>query len=67
MMEGRDSADAIVSSILADTSYQTLRRRCSALASIYNWAPQAFTVADYMATADGLCREFEIDDLVDTL
>lgn len=65
--KGRDTAEAIVATILADTSYETLGRRCDALASIYNWAPLAFSVADYQAVDDGLCREFAIRDLVDPL
>jgi para-nitrobenzyl esterase len=67
MMEGRDTAEDIVSSILADTSYQTLRQRCTALASIYNWAPLVFSVDDYQSVAEGLCREFAIRDLVNPL
>jgi para-nitrobenzyl esterase len=67
MTEGRDTANDIVETILADTSYETLRRRCTALASIYNWAPLAFSVDDYHAVGNGLCREFAIRDLVDPL
>jgi para-nitrobenzyl esterase len=67
MTQGRDRADEIAATILADTTYLSLRRRCIALASIYNWAPLAFTVDDYKAVGDGLCREFAIRDLVDPL
>lgn len=62
--EGRDSVDAIVATILADSSYETLRRRCGAFASIYNWAPSVFSINDYEAVGDGLCSEFEIRDMV---
>ncbi len=62
--EGRDSVDAIVATILADSSYETLRRPCAAFASIYNWAPSVFSINDYEAVGDGLCSEFEIRDMV---
>lgn len=67
MSEGRDTTDAIVSTILADASYQSLRRRCTALASIYNWAPLAFSVDDFREAGGGICRSFAIQDLVEPL
>ncbi len=67
MSAGRDSTDAIVSTILADESYQSLRRRCTALAAINNWAPLAFTAEDFREAGGGLCRSFELRKLVDPL
>lgn len=65
VLEGSDTPEAIVATILNDTSYQSLRRRCSALAAIYNWAPLAFSIDDYYAVGDGLCREYAIHELLD--
>jgi hypothetical protein len=67
MSKGRDTTDAIVSTILADESYQSLRRRCTALAAIYNWAPLAFSVDDFREVGGGLCRSFAIQDLIEPL
>ena len=67
MSQGSDTTDAIVASILSDASYQSLRRRCTALASIYSWAPQAFSVDDFAEAGGGLCRSFSIQELIDPL
>ena len=67
MSQGRDSTEAIVSTILADASYESLRRRCSALAWIHNWAPLAFSVEDFSEVGDGLCRSFVIHELIEPL
>lgn len=67
MSRASDTTDAIVASILSDASYQSLRRRCTALASIYSWAPQAFSVDDFAEAGGGLCRSFSIQELIDPL
>ncbi|MBW2292426.1 MAG: carboxylesterase family protein [Deltaproteobacteria bacterium] len=66
MTEGSETADEIAASIVADSSYESLRRRCMALASIYDWAPLAFTVEDYSEVGRGLCHEFPIDQLLES-
>lgn len=63
--EGRENAGEIATSILADPSYESPRRRCTALASIHNWAPQAFSIENYQAEGDCLCRSFPLRELVD--
>jgi para-nitrobenzyl esterase len=67
MTEGLDTPERIVETILADESYETLGNRCMAIASIYNWAPLAFSVRDYQSAGNGLCERFAIRDLVDPL
>lgn len=67
MAAGRESAAEIAASILEDPTYTSLRRRCTALASIHNWAPQAFSVQDYQNEGGGLCRSFPLRELVDPL
>lgn len=67
MSVGRDTADQIAASIVADPTYENLRQRCGALAAIYNWAPLAFTVHDYHAAGAGLCRDFPIRAMVEPL
>ena len=67
MSKGRDSATEIAETILEDASYESLERRCQALASIYNWAPLAFSVDDFAGVGGGLCRGFSIHDLVEPL
>ena len=67
MTQGRDTTAAIVSTILEDGSYQSLARRCQALASIHNWAPLAFSPEDFAEVGGGLCRSFAINDLMDPL
>lgn len=67
MSQGSETAAGIAASILEDASYQSLKRRCQALASIYNWAPLAFSVDDFASVGEGLCRDFAIHDLVDAL
>jgi para-nitrobenzyl esterase len=64
MSTGRDTAREIADTILEDASYQSLERRCQALASIHNWAPLAFSVDDFAVVGNGLCRGFAIEDLV---
>jgi len=65
--EGRDSAAEIAASILEDPTYTSLRRRCTALASIHAWAPQAFSIRDYQSEGGGLCRPFPLRELVEPL
>lgn len=67
MSKGRDTATKIAETILEDTSYESLERRCQALASIYNWAPLAFSVDDFAEVGGGLCWDFSIHDLVEPL
>jgi para-nitrobenzyl esterase len=67
MSTGRDTATEIAQTILEDTSYESLERRCHALASIYNWAPLAFSVDDFTGVGEGLCRGFSIHDLIEPL
>ncbi len=66
MAQGSETAGDIAESILADSSYETLRRRCTALAAIYDWAPLAFSTRDYTEIGRGLCHEFPLRDLLDS-
>ena len=66
MAEGSETAADIASSILADSSYQSVRRRCQALAAIYDWAPLSFSVHDYAEIGRGLCHAHPIRDLLDS-
>ena len=64
---GRENAAEIATGILEDPSYASLRRRCTALASIHNWAPEAFSIQDYQTEGGGLCSSFPLRELVDSL
>lgn len=66
MTEGSETAEEIAASIVADSSYQSLQRRCMALASIYDWAPLAFTARDYAEVGRGLCHEFPLHELLES-
>lgn len=66
MAEGSESPTDIAQVILADTSYATLRRRCRALAAIYDWAPLAFSASDYATTGRGVCRDFPLQEILET-
>jgi para-nitrobenzyl esterase len=61
MTRGRETADDIAQNIIVDESYHSLEHRCRALASLYQWAPQAFTRRDYETIGFGLCEEYPID------
>jgi para-nitrobenzyl esterase len=65
MAEGSETALDIAASVMADASYQNLRRRCTALAAIHDWAPQSFSVDDYAQIGRGLCHAYPIRELLD--
>jgi para-nitrobenzyl esterase len=67
MDQGHDTTEAIVATILADTSYASLSRQCSALAAIHSWAPLAFSVHDFLVAGDGLCDAYSIQELLDAM
>jgi para-nitrobenzyl esterase len=66
MSEGSETASDIARSILADSSYLNLRRRCLALAAIYDWAPLSFSTDDYAQIGRGLCHAHPIQELLDS-
>ncbi|MCH7868927.1 MAG: carboxylesterase family protein [Myxococcales bacterium] len=66
MTEGSETALDIASSIIADSSYRTLRRRCMALAAIHDWAPLSFSVEEYATIGRGLCHAHPIQELLDS-
>lgn len=66
MVEGHETVKQIETSILADTTYANLERRCRALAAIYEWAPQSFTADDYSQAGRGLCHPHPIRDILET-
>jgi para-nitrobenzyl esterase len=67
MSEGHETAQGIAAGILVDTSYSNTQRRCRALAAIYDWAPLAFTVEDYAQAGRGVCREYPIREILESI
>ena len=67
MTEGSETAFDIATSVMADASYRNLRRRCTALAAIHDWAPLSFSVDDYAQIGRGLCHAYPIRELLDSL
>lgn len=65
MTEGHETPQGIASSILADPSYANTKRRCRALAAIFDWAPLAFTVDDYARAGRGVCHEYPIHEILE--
>jgi len=66
MAEGSETAQDIAASILEDTSYQSVRYRCRALAAIHDWAPSAFTPTDYAEAGRGFCHAYPLHDLLES-
>ena len=67
MSEGHETAQGIADGILVDTTYSNTQRRCRALAAIYDWAPLAFTVEDYAQAGRGVCREYPIQEILESI
>jgi para-nitrobenzyl esterase len=64
MASESEGFDDLAAAILADTSFESERERCLALASLTTWTSERFGDAQYRAAGGGRCAPFQPEELL---